>query len=377
MKELLENIEADHSLVTALALQDIKSPSEVQRRTLPEAVKRKDLLVESPTGTGKSLAFLLSLFKLIDPEKKEMQALILAPSHELVLQIHKQAEFLSENSQVKINSLPLLGNVNIQRQIEKLRDKPQLLIASPGRSLDLIKKRKISAHTIKTIVVDEADKLSDKNNLQLLEEIIKGTLKDRQLMFFSATISEESKKAAGKMMVNPFFIKIQEESRVPKKIEHFYIKSDFRQKTDTLRRAIHAAKPVKAIVFAGEKGTVEIINDKLGWHKIKVAALHGRLEKEERKKIMEDFRTGRINIIIASDLAARGLDFQDLDYIFSLDLPHKAEDYLHRAGRTGRFGKAGKVLSIVTEKEIPYLKAIEKELKIKIDERKLKRGRME
>lgn len=377
MKELLTNIGADQSLLEALALQNITSPSEVQKRTLPEAVKRKDLLVESPTGTGKSLAFLLSLFKLIDSEKREMQALILAPSHELVLQIQRQAELLADNSQVKIRSLSLLGNVNIQRQIEKLREKPQLLVASPGRALDLIKRKKISAHTIKTIVVDEADKLSDKNNLKLLEEIVKSTLRDRQLMFFSATISEESKKAAAKMMEDLLFIKVQEESRVPDTIEHFYIKSDFRQKTDTLRKAIHALKPVKGIVFAGEKGSVEIINDKLGWHKIKVAALHGQLEKEERKKIMEDFRAGKINIIIASDLAARGLDFQDLDYIFSLDLPHKAEDYLHRAGRTGRFGKEGRIISIVTEKEIPYLKVIEKELKINIDERKLSKGRME
>ena len=377
MKQLLKEINLDQSLLDALALQDIKNPSQVQARTIPQAIEKRDLLVQSPTGSGKTLAFLLSLFKLIDPQKREMQALILAPSHELVLQIQREAKFLADNSQMKISSLALLGNVNINRQIDRLKEKPQLLVASPGRALDLIKKRKITGHTLKTIVLDEADRLTDKRNMAIIEEIVKSTMKDRQIMFFSATISDLAKKAGHKIMIEPLFIDIKEKSKVPDAIEHSYIISDFRQKTDNLRRAIHAANPQKAIVFAGEKGTVEILNDKINWHKIKAGALHGRLDKIERQKIMEDFKSGKINVIIASDLAARGLDFQDVDFVFSLDLAQKAEDYLHRAGRTGRFGKKGSMISIVTENEAVHLRRIAKELKIDIKERKLYRGRIQ
>jgi len=173
-------------LVDALSKENIVAPTEVQTKVIPLILENKDLIVQSQTGSGKTLAYLLPLFERLKNATKEMSTLVLVPTHELAVQIQRQIERLAENSGLKISGVPIVGNVNILRQIERLKEKPQIIVGTAGRILELIKKKKISAHTIKTIVIDEADKLMDKNNLESIKSVIKTTLKDRQMLLFSA-----------------------------------------------------------------------------------------------------------------------------------------------------------------------------------------------
>ena len=196
MQEFFKSLGMDPSLAAALQKQGIETLTEVQKKVIPEALKNKELVVQSETGSGKTLAFLLPLFMKINPEKKEMQAVILAPTHELVMQILHQTELLAQNSGMKITAAPMIGNVNIERQIDKLKEKPHILVGTPGRVLELIRKKKISAYTIKTIVLDEADTLTGEKNIESISAIIKSTLRDRQLLMFSATITKQTEMRA-------------------------------------------------------------------------------------------------------------------------------------------------------------------------------------
>lgn len=366
MLELLNSLNMDPSLGTALGRQNITVPTQVQKAVIPEALKNKDLIVQSETGTGKTLAYLLPLFEKLDVSKKEMQALILVPTHELAMQIQRQIEGLSQNSGIKAVSTPIIGNVNIDRQIDKLKEKPHIIVGSPGRIMELIKKRKITAHTVKTIILDEADRLVDDNNLENVRLIIKSTLKDRQLMMFSASITKEAENRGKELMKEPEVIRLEEAAPVPATIQHLYFMAEQRDKIEVLRKLVRILNPQKAVVFINKSEENELLTAKLKYHGIKAESIHGANIKLDRKKTMEDFKTGKIQLLIASDIAARGLDIEGVTHVFNLNVPEDPKDYLHRVGRTGRKGKDGIAVSLVTERELNMLAACEKALKIEI-----------
>jgi superfamily II DNA/RNA helicase len=310
----------------------------------------------------------------IDSSLREMQAIILAPTHELSIQVLRQIETLSENSGLPVTSTPVIGNVNITRQIEKLKEKPHIIVGSPGRILELIKKRKITAHTIKTIVVDEADRLLDENNIANVKAIIKSTLKERQIMLFSATIGPKVIDAAKEVMKEPVIVKAAEEDRVNPDISHMYFITEQRDKIIALRKLVHSINPERALVFINKSDEIEITTSKLQFHGLKADGIHGTSVKADRKKALEDFRAGRINLLVASDLAARGLDIKGVTHIFNLDLPEEPKGYLHRAGRTGRAGESGTSISIITEREKELIEKYQKVLHIKIEPRVIYKG---
>jgi superfamily II DNA/RNA helicase len=374
MIELLSGLKMNLSLAAALQKENITIPTEVQRSVIPEALKNRDLVVQSETGTGKTLAYLLPLFTKIDTSKREMQAIILAPTHELAMQILRQIERLAMNSEIKASSMVAIGNVNITRQIEKLREKPHIIVGSPGRVLELIKKRKISAHTVKTIIIDEADRLTDEFNIITLKEIIKSTLKERQLMMFSATITKLTEARAKEIMKEPLFIREKGVATIPSLIEHIYFLTEERDKMEVLWKVIGILKPGKAIVFIGDREETDVCVNRLAYHGLKVGGIHGHIEKMDRKRAMEDFRSGKIQLLVASDIAARGLDIDGVTYIFNLNIPEHSKDYLHRVGRTGRKGNQGLAVSIVTERELQFIHEYEKDLKIRIKAKDMYRG---
>lgn len=366
MVELFNSLNMDSSLIESLKKEGIITPTEIQSKVIPEALKNKDLIVQSETGTGKTLAYLLPLFQKLNTESREMQAIILTPTHELAMQVLRQIERLSQNSEVKASSTPIIGNVNIDRQIQKLKEKPNIIVGSPGRILELIKKKKISAHTIKTIILDEADRLMDDNNIDSVRLVIKSTLKERQLMMFSATISKEAEARAKEIMKEPLIIKGTEKVSVPASIEHIYFLAEQREKFEVLKKLIRILNPKKAIVFVGQREETEIITAKLKYHDFKAESIHGLDKKLDRKRVMDEFRKGKIQLLVASDVAARGLDIEEITHIFNLSLPEDPKDYLHRVGRTGRKGNSGVAVSIVTQKELQLIKMFEKVLKINI-----------
>lgn len=354
------------ALVTALEKEGITTPTEIQQKVIPELLKNKDIIAQSETGTGKTLAYLLPLFEKINPDLREMQAIILVPTHELAIQIQRQMERLAENSEIRISSAPIIGNVNIARQIEKLKEKPHIIVGSSGRILELIKKRKISAHTIKTIILDEADRLMDKNNLESVKAVVKSTLKERQMMLFSATISKETLDKAKEMMKEPEIIRAEVQASVPSTIEHVYFMAEQRDKVEVLRKLTRIMNPQRAIAFVNKSEEIEILAAKLKHHGLNAEAIHGANFKLERKKILEDFRAGKIQLLVASDIAARGLDIEGVTHVINVSMPEDPKDYLHRVGRTGRKGLAGTAVSIVTDRELPLIQMYEKSFQISI-----------
>lgn len=362
------------ALAGGLKKEGISGPTGVQTECIPKALENKDIIGQSPTGSGKTLAFLLPLFMKVDAGKREMQAIILAPTHELVMQIDKQIRLLAENSGIPVTSAAIIGEVNITRQIEKLREKPNIIVGSAGRVLELIKRRKINAQTVKTIVIDEGDRMLDEHNICAVKDVIKTTQKDRQLMLFSATISDKTLNTAKELMKEPQVIRIEDAGEANPNITHMYIIAEQRDKIEVLRKLAAAIKPERAIVFLNKSEEIQMLTAKLQYHHLSAYDISGSASKEDRKKALEGFRKGDIKLLIASDIAARGLDIKGVTHIFNMDLPEDPKGYLHRVGRTGRMGEAGTAISIVTEKEVSFLKRCGRELGMEITQKEVYKG---
>lgn len=376
MSETFENLGVIPALVTALGTANITVPTTIQAQVIPLALAGKDVIGQSATGTGKTLAYLLPLFQKLDSARRETQAMILAPTHELAIQIQRQIELLAQNANMPITSTPLIGNVNIARQIDKLKEKPHIIVGSAGRILELIQKRKISAQPIKTIVLDEADRLLDDNNLDSVKAVIKTTMKDRHIMLFSATITPATLARAKEFIPNPELITATGQAEVKPDITHMHFLAEQRDKIEVLRKLVAALKVDRALVFVNKGDDIEIAVAKLEYHGLKVAGLHGAAVKSDRKKALEDFRGGRIQLLVASDVAARGLDIPDIDFVFNLDMPEDPQVYVHRVGRTGRAGKSGTAISLVNSRELELIKKCEKVLDTAIPVKYLARGQV-
>ena len=360
-------------IIKGLAQDNIKIPTKIQQLAIPPIMEGKDLIGEAVTGSGKTLAYLLPSFEKIDIESKDLHTLVLAPTHELVLQIERVVQAVAKNAQYPVRSVSIIGNVNISRQIENLKSKPHIIVGTPGRILELIKAKKIKAHLVKTIVIDEVDKLLSDDNQQTVNDIIKTTLRDRQILAFSASLNARTLERATTIMKSPEVLRLKKEE-INKDIEHYYIIASRRDKLKVTRQLIHATKPKKAIVFLNKNELIQDLNDQLLFHKIKSVAIFGNGTKEQRKKALGSFSTGDAKILVASDLVARGLDLPAITHIINLDIPSDLNEYTHRAGRSGRAGKKGIAISIITENEVQFIKQIEKKAGIKCMEIKLSNG---
>jgi len=369
MSKLFENMKLDESLVNALESEQIIKPTDIQSKVIPEIKQNKDVVFQSPTATGKTLAYLLPLFEKIKEGPQGMNTIILAPTHELVIQIHRQIERLAQNSGLSVKSTPLIGGANIHRQIDKLKKHPQILVGSPGRILELIEKKKIKSPKIEVIILDEVDQLLDMNNSPIVLKILKRLPREKQFIASSATLPGTIVKIIGTLSLDYTLIKSEEGESIPNTISHSYLIAEQRDKIQAVRKMINKIKPEKALIFLNNVELIDSLISKLEFHGIKAQDLHGTNQKLDRKKVMGDYRSGKLKILVASDIAARGLQMDKITHIFNMDIPEKSKDYLHRAGRTGRNGKGGSVISLATEREVTFLKKIERELKIRIEKR--------
>lgn len=364
------------ALNDALAQEDILAPTKIQTEAIPVLQKGQDLIGQSFTGSGKTLAYLLPLLMKIDPLRREMQGMILAPTHELVMQIFKITQNLCQKADLPIGAVVLMGEANINNQITKLKEKPQLLIGTPGRILDLIKKKKINAQTIKTIIIDEADNLLDNTNKQSVLDIIKSTQKDRQLAAFSASVSSNTLTILREQMKSPVLLKISDKAVMNPNIRHYYLIGEQRDKFELLRKLLNAEKPQRTLIFLNDGDRIDLLSDKLNYHHLKAQPLFGNMPKEERQKAMTDFRKGSINILVSSDLGARGLDIPDITHIINMDFPAEPSEYIHRAGRTARGERQGVCYSIVNPTELAALRIYQREFKITIEPVHLVKGKV-
>ena len=371
-----DKIGLNENLIEGLAKEKITEPTKVQSLTIEKIIENKDLLVNSETGSGKTLAYLLPMFEKINIDKKDPQVLILAPTHELVMQIANESKLLAENSGININTFAVIGEVNIQKQIKNIKTiKPHIVVGTAGRLLDLIQQKKLKVHEVKTIILDEIDSLITRKGEDIVEKIIKTTLRDRQLLAFTASLDEKSESFCNYVMKDMEIIRANDETTINPNINHMYIYGERREKFTNLRKALSCANAKKAIVFVNEENSIETINEKLNYHKYKSVCISGKMSKEDRKNAMTSFRSGKANILVSSDLSARGLDIPDVSHIFNLDFPLSKNEYLHRCGRSARGNKKGTAISIVTNQNLGTIKDYKKQFKIDMRAVELKEGK--
>ncbi len=363
------------SMDQALAEQGISRPTPIQAAALPVVLSGRDVFISSETGTGKTLAYLLPLAGTIEPGSRDLQVLVLAPTHELAMQIYRTALELAEATGLGLRVQALIGGVAVKRQLEQLKHKPHLVVGSVGRVQHLIELRKLKVHRLKAVVVDEMDRLLAGDNQAPTLAVVRATPRERQLVFVSATGRAESLKAAEKLAPAMEVVRVGGD-RVSPTIEHLFLICQERDKPVMLRKLVHALEPERAIVFAHTTARSESLSAMLTHHKLPVADIHGTKGKLGRKKALEDLRSGRVRVLIASDLAARGLDIAGVTHVFNLDVPAQAKDYLHRVGRTGRVGEPGLAVSLVTEQEMGRIRRFERELGISISPVKVSRGQV-
>lgn len=366
------------ALAQALAKQQITEPTDIQTQVIPQLLEGRDVIGQAHTGSGKTLAYLCPMLMRIQPEAKQAQVLILAPTHELVMQIYRLAVQLCSDAALEIKCMSIIGEANINNQITKLKEKPQLIVGTPGRVLDLIKKKKINCQTIRTVVIDEMDNLLDNTNQQTIQDILKSMLRDRQLAAFSATASPHTLELLQQHMKNPAMIVSKAEVKMNPNIEHFYLIGEQRDKFVLLRKLLHALEEdaQRILIFMNDGPELDFLVDKLNYHKIRTYSLHGIVDKEERQKAMDEFRRGKIKVLVSSDLAARGLDIPDITHVINMDFPAEPNEYIHRAGRTARGERTGQCYSLVNPKELAALRIYQREFGIEVKAVHLVKGKI-
>ncbi|MDU2065576.1 MAG: DEAD/DEAH box helicase [Sporomusaceae bacterium] len=363
------------SLVEALTEKEITEPTEIQKKLIPLLLAGNNAIGQAPTGTGKTLAYLLPLLARLETSDQKDQALIVAPTYELASQIQQVALELLQKAGLAIKTALLIGSGNKARQIEKLKEKPQLLVGTSVRLLELIAARKIQGQNIRMIVCDEADRLLSKEQQDTTEKIIRSAFKDCQVVFCSATFAGKSLEAAKQLKEAVEIVQTTERPSLPQSIVHKYMIVAQRDKFSLLRRLLQEEQLQQALVFADNPVLLQEFTEKLQFHQVAVAGLYGAKDKVARKQAVADFRKGKLKVLAASDVAARGLDFPAVSHVFQLDFPDTPHVYLHRAGRTGRQGRVGVVISLVTPGEAEKLKETAKKLQIELTEQKVKQGR--
>lgn len=351
-------------------LQDIwkksefDQPTTIQTKAIPTIIDGKDLIAESPTGTGKTLAYLLPVLQKIDPSHPGVQAVILASSQELVMQVYQEFQKWSEGSGIRGASF--IGGANVKRQLEKIKKRPQVIFGTPGRTNELIKQKKLKMHEVKMIVLDEGDQLLVSEHIGTVQSIVKSTMNDRQVLLFSATLPNETELKAKELTNEPEIIRVKkDETIVEGNVEHIYFGCEPRDKMKLLEK-IARLDDIKALAFINDIGEISVMNEKLNFKELSVKVLHSEINKMDRQSALTAFRDGKVKLLIATDVAARGLDIKGVTHVVHFDFPQDIKQYVHRSGRTGRFGADGTVISLVTDREERELKVFARELDIAV-----------
>jgi len=379
--------------IKKLEEQNISEATDIQKKVIPSLINGKNVFFTSATGTGKTFAFLLPLLGKIPEDCSTETLLIIAPTLELCTQINNELEFLLEGTNLK--SSLLIGSVNIERQIENLKKtKPSIIVGNPNRILILLKKRIIKLNNLQFIVLDEADRLvSDEmiSDTSELFDTIKRIKRDKfpLIAACSATINNKNKEKLLAVLAGSDgsieFIESEDNEILRDKIEHWAIFSEKRRKDQALRSLLSAIKTkknkVKALVFLSRGDEADLILSRLQYHHVKSAGLFGKTGKKpvsgsERKAALESFRKGSVDVLVSTDLAARGLDIKGVTHVIALDVPSDSEVYIHRCGRTARAGKRGIMVTIGDETQMRLLAAMEKKLKIKVQPKELHYGQV-
>lgn len=352
------------TILQSLNEMGFEEPTPIQDQGIPPALAGKDLIGQAQTGTGKTAAFGIPLIERTKDIESELQVVVLTPTRELAIQV---AEELNKIGQfAKILALPIYGGQDISRQIKSLKKRPQIIVATPGRLMDHMRRRTIRLSNIKIVVLDEADEMLNMGFIEDIEHILAETPSERQTLLFSATMPRSIQNLAQKFLHNPAFISVKTKEVTVPLIEQYYLELHDRQKFDVLCRLLDIQSPELSIVFGRTKRRVDELSEALKKRGYFAEGIHGDLNQAKRDAVIRQFREGTIDTLVATDVAARGLDITGVTHIYNFDIPQDPESYVHRVGRTGRAGQTGSALTFVIPREMEHLRSIERITKRKI-----------
>lgn len=355
------------NIINVLKNSGIVEPTPIQESCIIPIKEGKDVIAEAQTGTGKTLAFLLPIFENINSKSDKVQCLIITPTRELAIQITDIANQLKEAKD--INILSAYGGKDIASQIRKLKNNIHMIIATPGRLLDHISRETVDLSNLNTLILDEADQMLLMGFKKEVEDIMKVTPEKRQTLCFSATLDSNVKKLAYKYMNNPMSISVQKESVTLDTIKQNVVETTDRKKQETLFKVLNEDRPFMAIIFCRTKVRVDVLEEAMHINGFNCEKLHSDIQQSKRERIMKSFRKGDIQYLIATDVAARGLDISGVSHIYNYDIPENPESYIHRIGRTGRAGESGYTCLFVAPKDMEILNEIEGAIGFKIERR--------
>lgn len=352
-------------IIKSLNEMGFEEPTPIQAQSIPPLLEGQDLIGQAQTGTGKTAAYGIPLIQKVSQNTTvAVQAIVLTPTRELAIQV---AEELNRIGQLtNVHALPIYGGQDIQRQIKALQKRPQIIVATPGRLMDHMERRTIKFHNVGSVVLDEADEMLNMGFIEDIEKILSTTPSERQTLLFSATMPRQIQNLAQKFLRNPVLVQIKaKEMTIPLVTQH-YIEIKDHDKFDVLCRLLDIQSPELSIVFGRTKRRVDEVSEALKKRGYSAEGIHGDLTQAKRDSVIRQFREGIVDILVATDVAARGLDISGVTHVYNLDIPQDPESYVHRIGRTGRAGQTGIATTFVIPRELGNLRSIENTTKRKI-----------
>lgn len=355
-------------LMKAVSKMGFEEATPIQAATIPLSLQNRDVIGQAQTGTGKTAAFGIPLIEKIDMNNDAVQAIVVAPTRELAIQVSEELYKIGSTKRVRV--LPIYGGQDIERQIRALKKHPHIIVGTPGRVLDHIQRRTLRLQNVHTVVLDEADEMLNMGFVEDIEAILSHVPTERQTLLFSATMPEPIRRIAERFMQNPELVRVKAKEMTVPNIEQYYIEIQEKKKFDTLTRLLDIQSPELAIVFGRTKRRVDELAEALNLRGYTAEGIHGDLSQAKRLSVLRKFKEGSIDILVATDVAARGLDISGVTHVYNFDIPQDPESYVHRIGRTGRAGKTGMAITFVTPREIGQLHHIEKTTKRKMERMK-------
>lgn len=351
-------------ITRAISDMGFEETTPIQELTIPIALEGKDLIGQAQTGTGKTAAFGIPMIERISLDDEFIQGIVITPTRELAMQVAEELNRIGQYK--KVHALPIYGGQDINRQIKALKNRPQIIVGTPGRLMDHMSRRTIRLNKIKTVVLDEADEMLNMGFVEDIETILQEIPEERQTLLFSATMPRTIQNLAQRFMDNPQLIKTQSKDITVPLTEQIYLEVHESDKLDVLSRLLDIHSPDLAITFARTKRRVDELAEALAKRGYSAEGIHGDLTQARRDTVMRKFKDGTIEVLVATDVAARGLDISGVSHVFNFDIPQDPESYVHRIGRTGRAGKTGLAITFVTPREFNQLRIIEGIIKRKI-----------
>lgn len=349
------------NVLKALSDMNFVNPSSIQKEAIPQVLSGNDIIAKAPTGSGKTAAFAIPIIERLDlnPENKSIQSLVLCPTRELAIQVHREFEKLTKYFE-NVSVVSVYGGQNIEKQLSALKKEPQIVVATPGRLMDHLRRGSIKLNLAHTVVLDEADEMLDMGFREDIYTILEETPVNRQTILFSATMAKDIMELTKKFQKSPNVVDVTDNLLNTPDIEQQYFEVVERDKIELLTRLLNLHNVNVALVFCNTKSNVDKVVEILKTKGCFSDAIHGDMNQAQREKVMRGFRNGSVKILVATDVAGRGIDVKNIEAVFNYDLPRDDEDYIHRIGRTGRAGNSGISFTFVSKKQVQNLRRIER-----------------